>query len=72
MIKMVRISSPRPSEGRPGRYESLITVTGEDPVRVVGPTSDAVKGSATAVIAHSHRHACDLRTALRAVANGSP
>ena len=71
MIKMVRISSPRPTEGRPGRYESFITGTGEDPVRVVGPSTEAVKGSATAVIAHSHREGCDLRTALRAVANGA-
>ena len=71
MFKMVRISSPRPTEGKAGRYESLIIGTGEPPVRVVGPSTDAVKGSASAVVAHSDRHACDLRTALRAVASGS-
>lgn len=70
MLKMVRISAPRPSSSKPGRFESLITGTGEQPVRVVGPTSAAVKGSATAVVVHSDRHDCDLRTALRAVAAG--
>ncbi len=71
MLKMVRISAPRPSLAKPGRFESLITGAGEEPVRVVGPTSAAVKGSATAVVAHSDRNDCDLRTAFRAVA-GSP
>jgi hypothetical protein len=67
MLKLVRISSPRPSESKPGRYEALIVGSGEPPMRVIGPSSAAVKGSATAVVAHSDRHACDLRTALRAV-----
>jgi len=71
MLKMVRISAPRPSHGRPGRFESLITGTGQEPVRVVGPTSAAVKGSATAVVAHSDKNDCDLRTALRAIAAGT-
>jgi len=67
---LVRIRSPRPSENRPGRYEALITSTGELPVRVVGPSTAAVMGSASAVVDHSVRNACDLRTALRAVAGG--
>jgi hypothetical protein len=71
MLKLVRISSPRPSEGKSGRYESLIVASGEPPVRVIGPTSAAVKGSATAVVAHSDRHAVDLRTAFRALSGGS-
>jgi hypothetical protein len=71
MLKLVRISSPRPSEGKPGRYESLIVGNGEPPVRVVGPTSAAVKGSAAAVVAHSDRHAVDLRTAFRTISRGA-
>ena len=71
MLKMVRISAPRPLMHKPGRFESVIVGTGEQPVRVVGPTSAAVKGSATAVVVHSDRHDCDLRTALRAVGAGS-
>ena len=70
MLKLVRISSPRPSESKPGRYEALIIRNGEPPVRVIGPSTDAVKGSATAVVAHSDRHACDLRTAFRAIVGG--
>ncbi|HYW54269.1 MAG TPA: hypothetical protein VFF00_10295 [Candidatus Elarobacter sp.] len=71
MLKLVRISSPRPSQGRPGRYEALIVGNGEPPVRVIGPSSAAVKGSATAVVAHSDRHAVDLRTAFRAISGGA-
>ena len=71
MLKLVRISSPRPSESRPGRFEALITSIGESPVRVVGPSSAAVKGSATAVVDHSLRNACDLRTALRVIAGST-
>lgn len=70
MLKMVRISSPCPSESRPGRYEALITTIGEQPVRVVGPSSAAVKGSAQAVVTHSVQNDCDLRTALRVIAGG--
>lgn len=70
MLKLVRISSPRPTENRPGRYEALISAIGERPVRIVGPSTAAVKGSAQAVVAHSMRHDCDLRTALKAVSAG--
>jgi len=69
-MKLVRISSPRPSESKPGRYEAVIVGAGEQPVRVMGPSSEAVKGSASAVVAHSDRHACDLRTAMRELAGG--
>jgi hypothetical protein len=71
MLKLVRISSPRPSEGKPGRYEALIIRSGEPPVRVIGPSSAAVKGSASAVLAHSDRHDCDLHTAFRAIVGGA-
>lgn len=71
MLKLVRISSPRPSQRRPGRFESLIVAAGQAPVRIVGPSSDGVKLSATAIVAHSDRHDCDLQTALRAVAGGA-
>jgi hypothetical protein len=71
MLKLVRISSPRPSEVKPGRYEALIIRSGEPPVRVIGPSSAAVKGSASAVLAHSDRHGCDLHTAFRSIVGGA-
>jgi hypothetical protein len=70
MLKLVRISSPRAVESKPGRYESIIIGTGEPPVRLVGPSREAVSSSAVAVVTHSDRHDCDLRTAMRAVAGG--
>jgi len=66
MLKMVRITSPRPS-AKIGRYEIVITRTGEAPVRLLGASSADLARSASAVVAHSDANACDLRTALRAV-----
>jgi hypothetical protein len=66
MLKMVRISSPRPS-AKMGRYEIVITRTGEPPVRLLGASSSELAKSASAVVVHSDQNACDLRTALRAV-----
>ncbi|HEV3089335.1 MAG TPA: hypothetical protein VGX96_19175 [Candidatus Elarobacter sp.] len=66
MVKMVRISSPRPST-KVGRYEVVITRTGEEPVRLMGASSSELARSASAVVMHSDENACDLRTALRAV-----
>jgi hypothetical protein len=66
MLKMVRISSPRPS-AKMGRYEIVITRTGEEPVRLLGASSSELAKSASAVVMHSDQNACDLRTALRAV-----
>jgi hypothetical protein len=66
MLKMVRISSPRPS-AKMGRYEVVITRTGEEPVRLLGASSAELAKSASAVVMHSDQNACDLRTALRTV-----
>lgn len=66
MLKMVRISSPRPA-AKLGRFEILIQRTGEAPVRLLGASSAELARSASDVVMHSDRNACDLRTALRAV-----
>ena len=66
MLKMVRISSPRPT-AKMGRYEIVITRTGEAPVHLLGASSAELTKSADAVLKHSDSNACDLRTALRAV-----
>ncbi len=66
MLKVVRISSPRPT-AKTGRYEIVITRTGEAPVRLLGASTAEVAKSASAVLTHSDSNACDLRTALRAV-----
>lgn len=66
MLKVVRISSPRPS-AKLGRFEVVITRTGEAPVRLLGASQAELAKSAGDVVKHSDRNACDLRTALREI-----